>query len=391
MGITGRRRLWLVLAIVGANGLLLLPLLARHHFAPSTTIVAGDTFVSADATPSPIVIRAHSAGYDGQFYYRIAAAPFSVAPRAAGVRFDHPVWRMQRVLYPLLARGVAAGRPAWIPASLVAVNLAAVAVLLWLGAGLGATVLLAFALWPGFLVALTHDTTELVACALLLSAALAYLRQRAAAYAILSSLAMLTRETAVLLCLGVAATELLHRRRGARGCVPLAAAFAPLVVFGAWQAWLRIAWAPGAAPGPAIKNLGLPLQGVATRLVASLEAALNASHGGKRAAALFAAVGCLLLVAFSIRILPVAYAAIGRTGAASGIAAGWLLIVTLMTLLSAGGPWIDPTAYFRAFSECWTIGWLLLATTGHLPRARTLLLLVPFPIAAWMISASQLR
>jgi hypothetical protein len=45
-------------------------------------------------------------GYDGQFAYQIALRPLSAAPY-----LDVPAYRYQRILYPMLARLLALGRP----------------------------------------------------------------------------------------------------------------------------------------------------------------------------------------------------------------------------------------------------------------------------------------
>ena len=63
-----------------------------------------------------------SEGYDGQFAYYIA-----VDPTSARAKLDVPAYRYQRILYPLLARALGLGQMAWIPWSLLVVNLVALA------------------------------------------------------------------------------------------------------------------------------------------------------------------------------------------------------------------------------------------------------------------------
>ena len=58
-------------------------------------VVAGSTFVTAAQVPVHIPVLPGT-GYDGQFYFRIAMAPFDFAPHALGVTFDS-VFRMQRI------------------------------------------------------------------------------------------------------------------------------------------------------------------------------------------------------------------------------------------------------------------------------------------------------
>jgi hypothetical protein len=70
-------------------------------------------------------------GYDGQFYYYIAFDPVH-----ARFYIDDPSYRYTRILYPIMARLLAFGRPALIPYTLIAVN--------WLALGFGTQLLAAW-------------------------------------------------------------------------------------------------------------------------------------------------------------------------------------------------------------------------------------------------------
>jgi hypothetical protein len=69
-----------------------------------------------------------------------------------------------------------------------------------------------------------------------------------------------------------------------------------------------------------------------------------------------------------VRTVAVALGLLWRRDAAAGLAAGWLLVLGLMSVLTAGGPWVEPAAYFRAFTECWLVGWCLVGVAGAWPR-----------------------
>jgi hypothetical protein len=106
-------------------------------------------------------------GYDGQFYYFIA-----VDPVHAQHYVDVKVYRYQRIFYPMLARGLALGRPRLIPYTMLGIN--------WFALGLGTVALagwlkkkgahpafsLVFGLYPGLFVGLQRDLTEPLAFAL---------------------------------------------------------------------------------------------------------------------------------------------------------------------------------------------------------------------------------
>lgn len=86
--------------------------LARYGGDPMMFVLVGTRYGEGNPAGSP--------GYDGQFAYYIASDPASGCPQC-----DVPSYRYQRILYPLLAWGLALGQPALIPWALIAVNLAA--------------------------------------------------------------------------------------------------------------------------------------------------------------------------------------------------------------------------------------------------------------------------
>jgi hypothetical protein len=113
-------------------------------------------------------------GFDGQFYYFIAADPAE-----AHHYIDDPPYRYSRILYPMASRVLGGGDPDAIPYAMLALN--------WLALGLGAAAMAAwfkrkgftpwlgllFGLYPGFAIALQRDLTEifgysLLACAIYL-------------------------------------------------------------------------------------------------------------------------------------------------------------------------------------------------------------------------------
>ena len=73
------------------------------------------------------------------------------------------------------------------------------------------------------------------------------------------------------------------------------------------------------------------------------------------------------------------------------LAAAWLLVLALMSLLTASGPWVDRNAYFRTFTECYVVGCLLLAVRPP-PLWLTLLTLAgatgPY-LGAWVLTIAE--
>jgi hypothetical protein len=203
-------------------------------------------------------------GYDGQFYYRFALDPWHLAGRVGGIAVDSPI-RRQRIFYSLVVWVLSGGgSAALVPWLLVAVNLAAVAALAYLGAtfaqatGHDAWWGLAFLAFAGFVSSLTRDLTELLSSALILAALVALQRGRPWPGTASLVLAVLTRETAMLVVAALATDRIwrLLRRQARIGAVD-AAWVLPGAAFLGWQ--LVVAHWYGTAPIRAERdNRGTP-------------------------------------------------------------------------------------------------------------------------------------
>jgi hypothetical protein len=348
---------------------LALAVLARDGFDLSWFVHAGDRFVDVARLVVPIRVATHADGYDGQFYYRMALAPLRFHELAGGIRFDNPAWRMQRIVYPVLAWALSFGRAGGVAASLFAVNLLGIGAVGLFAARLAARLslpawtALAVLGWPGFIIALTHDTTEIVTTALLLAALERHVAGRVLAYAVLGTLASLTRETAVLVLGGVFCLELWRSIRGvsAGGWWRVLLCGLAMLPFLIWREALALLWGGAMQAAPVAENLGWPLAGAWGRLAEGL-AALQ--HGQPAIAAairlydLGSVVWLLGVCAAMATRLPAAL----RLDGSAVTAAGWLPVAALMSLLTAGGPWIDANGFFRAFTECFVVGCFVLAT-----------------------------
>jgi hypothetical protein len=192
------------------------------------------------------------AGFDGQFEYRLALAPWDFTGHRGGVKLDVP-FRAQRITYPFLVWVFSGfGRPAAVPYALVGVNLAALGTLGALGGRLarsyGRHALwgLGLGLYFGFVWTLSRDLTELVDAACLVAGVVG-VRERRWWLAILGfSAAVLSRETslAVVAAYGLWQLPRLWRtRRPARADLAWAV---PIAAFLLWQAYGR--WRLGVWP-----------------------------------------------------------------------------------------------------------------------------------------------
>lgn len=180
----------------------------------------------------------NQAGYDGQFYYRLALDPFDWARTAFGVTMDQS-YRYTRIGYPVLAWLVSFGQHQLVPYVLVLINLFGVAAMAVLGgmfaraSGRHALFGLAFAAYFGLVISVGRDTAEPVAEACMLGGLLAYRRSRYLLAAGLFAFGAITRETILFAPAAIAVVRLVEmaRRRARLGLADLTWVV-PAVVYG---------------------------------------------------------------------------------------------------------------------------------------------------------------
>jgi len=254
---------------------------ARGNIA--SFIIVGANRATRTGLPQGVPVFRGS-GYDGQFYYRLALDPLAWGSRAFGITLDTP-YRIDRIGYPALAWLVAAGRGPLLPVALVLVNVVALGVLGGLGAALardaGRPPLwgLVFAGYWGLLWSLSRDLTEIVTAAAVVGGLLALRRDRPLLAALALSVAVLSRESALVLVGALCVARLAewtavssrvppHRRsflavseRTGPSSLDLAW-IVPLLVFGAWEG--AVDAKVGVLPLMASRtsNVGVPVLGI---------------------------------------------------------------------------------------------------------------------------------
>jgi hypothetical protein len=175
-------------------------------------IMAGHTYTDPARLPSG-VLRVPNAGYDGQFYYRLALDPANWHKTAFGITMDQS-YRYTRIGYPVLAWLVSFGQHELVPFALVAINLLGVAAMAVLGgmfareSGRHALWGLAFAAYFGLVISVGRDTAEPLAEACMLGGLLAYRRERPLLAAGLFAYGAITRETILFAPGAIALTRL---------------------------------------------------------------------------------------------------------------------------------------------------------------------------------------
>jgi hypothetical protein len=235
-----------VIALLAGLAFALARWLTWAHSSVSKFTLVGRHFATPGQLP-PGMPLAKTYGYDGQFFYRLALNPLNFHHTAYGIRMDQP-YRYMRIGYPAATWLVSFGQHSLVPVMLVAVNVAAIGAMGWLG-GMFARQSGRHALWglllPGFfgiLTSLSRDTAEPLAAACLLAGLLAVRARRPVLAAALLACGALTRETVLVAVAAIAVVRVIgilaRRQRPGRDDL---AWVVPAVVFAAWEMVVKAA------------------------------------------------------------------------------------------------------------------------------------------------------
>jgi hypothetical protein len=347
----------------------------------SAFVVAGSHSVDAATDPNHLLIGSR-AGYDGQFYYRLALAPWDLSRTAFGVTIDVPL-RLQRIGYPAIAWLMAIGHRQWVPYSLVAVNVIALS-LLGLFSGLWARSLGRHALWGllpagyfGLEYSLARDLTEITAACFMVAGIVSIRSSRPMLAAAALSGAVLSRETTLVLVVALllARVDDAVRRKERPSRVDVAW-LVPLLVFGAWQVTVRITTGVFPLSSDRGSNLSLPF-------VAIVRAVGTWSHQTFR----IELIGYVSLLSLGA-VVVLAVFSLGRTTALRFEQIAFCLAL-LMTVLLSSNVWNADPVEFRTFTELWILGCgvILGRSGGRLAVPAILACLAWLLVAAWKVTS----
>ncbi len=369
--------------VTGVLALLVIAiLLIRDHGDASRIVHAGPPWTDAATAPSSLTVRPADQAYDGQFFYRLGVAPFSTAHEVAGVTFDLPALRNARWLSGAFAWVLSGGQRGAVPWALLVINLAAA---VGIGAAAGALARssgrhaawgLLLALYPGYAYTLTLDTSELLAGALVLTGLYAGRRRRWGWASVALVAAVLARDTAVAIPVGLAAggVLLLLGRRGPRrdaiGAVTAGAT--ATVVFAGWQLLQRVRFHAWPLTQSRKNNLSGPLRGLFTELGNDLP-----PHSGAEAFR-------LLSIVILLGVIVVAVLAMRATTIPIPERVAWLPAVAVIVTLNAY-LWSGATAFMRAGSESYLLSALVIL--GNRARYATFIALPV--VGLWVVTVGS--
>jgi hypothetical protein len=352
-----------------AYGFFVLWRLRLMGYDPSYFVIAGPPLTDPTQTLPNLHVYPPNVTYDGQFFYRLALEPWTRAQSAFGVTFDLPAYRQQRILYPLLAWVLSAGQWRLTPAVLIAVNLLAVTILGAAAAafathqGRNAFAALAIPFYPGYVVTIERDLSELTEAALLVVGMLCIERRRYRLAAAALSVGVLARETLLVVPLvGLGAWAWLRWRRQSTGDGPPPSVWLiPIVVYVAWSAVMLLNWGATAA-GMGADNFAVPLEGLSRYLgTLGLGTAAWKAH--------WVEYGLLILICgVPLSLAAVLWRTRGTSGATLVLSAACGVYALLM-LVYGVYIWQDAYAYVRVLHELFLTGVLaMLVVSRWLPR-----------------------
>jgi hypothetical protein len=323
--------------------------LSVHHFDPSYFVMTGLPACDPARTPPGLTVPSKDhGGYDGQFYYRLALDPFTSKGTEHGISFDLPSHRQQRLVYPFLAWALSLGHAERLPWILLAINFAGVVALGALAGrvaralGHHALVGLVVPFYAGYVFTLARDLTEIVAACFLVGTLLAARRGKVLAAAALATLAMLSRETTLVVSVALFSCALyaLLRDRSRARVVAVVAYAVPIATYAAWQIVLRYNW--GRLPSDANSmSLSPPFVGLARFFVDAF------TH-----AYLLDLLHVALILAFGVVVL----SRLRASGAPPHEKLAWFGYAVLLTLLRRESFWDDQCSYLRASAEYFVLG-----------------------------------
>jgi hypothetical protein len=245
-----------------------------HTGDPGAFIVPGQYWVAPALLP-PNTFVYPGPGYDGQFSFYLAQDPLLTGKVASRYKVpsryvDFVAYRYQRILLPALGWLTSWGHPRLLEWTLPAINLFAVLGVGFLLAqflaarGRSPWLALVYTVSLGVMVGVVNDLADPLAASLFVAGAIWWLEERPAAAIAALTACLLARELYLVPVATVVVLELVRRRR--RGVAWLI----PFAVYGAWQAYMRLALASPVVPEEAARPSAIPLLGAARKIHAVL-------------------------------------------------------------------------------------------------------------------------
>jgi hypothetical protein len=332
---------------------------AYRQYDPTFFIMVGNVFYDQSYAPEHLIARSRT-GYDGQFYYRLALHPLSNERTAYGIHIDNPSYRAQRILYPMLVHLLALGRVNWVPWSMIVVNYLAIC-----GLALSSALLaqrfevsilygLALPLLPSVLLGFARDLPDPLAISLMVFALLLLHTGRIKSAASVLTLAVLARETTVVLAGALFIHGLRRSIRKQSALSDTVAMLLPIATYALVQCWMFQRWREFPFVTGRWNLSGYPLRSMA-RFVGRQVHLLDTPSIALFLYRLFTLSEFL----FFGEIVLLASLSFKGSAGDSGIRLGWLFYLVLATFFS-NYIWVEDWAYMRGCEELLVLSLVIL-------------------------------
>ena len=208
------------------------------------------------------VLKRDNQGHDGKFFFVQANDPLLVDPQENAAVLDRPLYRSQRMFYPLLAGGAGAFGPEVVVNALIVINVLAMGIGTWVVAHLAMRMGgspwwgLAFALNLGFISEMNIDGAGVIAAVAAFGAVVMLLDEKLGWAVALLTISALSREAMLIAAVGSAFW--LWRRDRKREAIWVTAVPLGAVVLWALYLRLRIDFDTGLSE---VQEIGLPFVG----------------------------------------------------------------------------------------------------------------------------------
>ena len=317
----------------------------------SQFIYAGNYFVSNSEMPKSFITH-NNLGYDGEFYYRFSLNPFSYKLKDYGILLDSPAYRQQRIMYPFIAWVFTYGNPNLLPIELVLLNFLGICLLAYIGTKfckyfhkpifLG----MIFPFYAGFLFTLSFDLTEIFEITFLLAGLLFFLKKNYWQSSLFLSLAVITKETAIITPLVILLFWLKDKilKVKSRNWQP---AIIPISVFILYHVWLFYRWGP-LWRSEINNNIGIPFDGIYSFILSIFPSSNHFQYINLYAV-------CFILILQGLFL----YSNFRKKGCFNLLGLLWSFYFILAFSLKTH-VWVEDRAYLRAISDGIMIGFLLL-------------------------------
>lgn len=348
-----------------------------NHFSPSAFICFGEKFVAQESRSIHSVEKISPSGYDGQFFYRLALDPFTHKATDFGITIDNPPYRQQRIIYPLIARLLAAGNPSSTIIILVLINYLSICGITFVSAKLfqqlnaDSVTALIISFYPGFLISLSRSLCEPPAIFFMFLGLYLFFTKKYLPAAIILSLAILTRETTLMVAAGAGLCwfkNLVRKGRDETNRIPVFFFLIPICTYVCWQYYLFHVWDVFPVLSTKGGNIGEPFNG----LIAALLTLLS-----------FQGIHHLLYLAEIIWIVIFAlYCATLIPDTVKYVAIVWVLY-GLLSITFSINIWDNHHGFYRALTEFHMLGIVIVA----LSKSRFKYGMLSIWPVFWLISA----